>query len=248
MRMAPKIISLTIVRHGESEGNVQRVMQGHCSGFPLSDQGKNQATLVGKSLKDIKFDRIYTSDLERALETAILIHQNNGSYSKQGSRIVEITQSSLLRERDFGIYNLSSKEDFFQGAKDAGHQNDEDFKPESGENDKDVTERVKEFLGSLLDNININEKSKEISERQRNYRFLIATHGGWIMRFIRYMSKFAIIDPDSHCEEVKDYGNLAIARGIANTAVFTFDIAVNSENPEIISYNCTKCNSTAHLQ
>jgi len=55
-------ISLTIVRHGESIGNVKKVMQGHASGFPLSDIGRNQANLAGIALKDVRFDQFYSSD------------------------------------------------------------------------------------------------------------------------------------------------------------------------------------------
>jgi len=185
------------------------------------------------------------SDLERAFETATLIHQNNSNISKQGTKINEIKQNKLLRERDFGIYNLMSKEERDQAAVDLDAEN---FRPEGGESDEDVCKRVKRFIDDLLNsNDTNNEKSNSISEKHQSYSFLIATHGGWIMRFIRLMSQFTITDPNSHCEEVKDYGSLLSGKSIANTAIFIFDLVLDGENCEIISYNCTKCNSFKHL-
>ena len=91
-------------------------------------------------------------------------------------------------------------------------------------------------------------KSNNISEKHQNsYRILIATHGGWIMRFIRFMNQFKITDSDSHCEEVKEYGSLFSGKSIANTAIFAFDLVLDGENCEILSYNCTRCNSFEHL-
>ena len=138
-----------------------------------------------------------------------------------------------------------SKEERDQASVDLDAEN---FRPEGGENDEDVCKRVKEFIDDLLNSNNTNiEKSNRISEKQHNYRFLIATHGGWIMRFIRFMNQFEISDSDLHCEEVKDYGSLLSGKSIANTAIFTFELIVDNENCEIISYNCTKCNSFEHL-
>ena len=183
----------------------------------------------------MRFDQIYSSDLERAFETATLINQNNCFFAKQGTNIDEIKQNKLLRERDFGIYNLMSKEERDKAAVDLDAEN---FRPEGGESDEDVCKRVKGFIDDLLNSNNTNnEKSNSISEKHHNYRFLIATHGGWIMRLIRYMNQFKITDPDSHCAEIKDYGSLFSGKSISNTAIFTFDLVVDGENCEILSYN-----------
>ena len=118
-----------------------------------------------------------------------------------------------------------SKEERDKAAVDLDAEN---FRPEGGESDEDVCKRVKGFIDDLLNsNDTNNEKSNSISEKNHNYRFLIATHGGWIMRFIRFISQFKATDPDYHCEEVKDYGSLF--------------------SGEILSYNCTRYNSFEHL-
>merc|ERR1712045_505650 len=62
-------------------------------------------------LKNIQYDQIYSSDLERALETATIISQNNLNDSTD---INDIKQTKLLRERAFGIYDLTGKNDFIR--------------------------------------------------------------------------------------------------------------------------------------
>jgi len=62
-----------IVRHGESEGNNQRIIQGR-SDFPLSQTGKKQARETGLWLRDhAAIKHICASPLSRANETASII-------------------------------------------------------------------------------------------------------------------------------------------------------------------------------
>lgn len=57
-----------IVRHGQSEGNR---LEKNCgwSSTPLSELGHQQARSANAYLKDIKFDKIFCSDLPRAMQT-----------------------------------------------------------------------------------------------------------------------------------------------------------------------------------
>ncbi|KAF8136511.1 phosphoglycerate mutase-like protein [Boletus edulis] len=58
-----------IVRHGETEWNRTRRIQGHLD-VPLNETGLQQAMLVAEALKDISFARAFSSDLQRASKTA----------------------------------------------------------------------------------------------------------------------------------------------------------------------------------
>ncbi|MDD2421676.1 MAG: alpha-ribazole phosphatase [Heliobacteriaceae bacterium] len=58
-----------LIRHGETEWNQTGRYQGH-SDVALSEKGRNQAERLAWRLKDGQIDRIYASDLERAVETA----------------------------------------------------------------------------------------------------------------------------------------------------------------------------------
>lgn len=62
----------TLVRHGQTDANVQGVLQGHID-TPLGETGRAQARAAAERLKHEKFDLFYASDLSRALETAQII-------------------------------------------------------------------------------------------------------------------------------------------------------------------------------
>ena len=84
--------TLYIVRHGETDWNKMGKYQG-ITDVPLNENGLNQAKACGQALKDVKFDRILSSDLSRALVTAEVI---------RGERTTPITVDKRLRELNFG--------------------------------------------------------------------------------------------------------------------------------------------------
>ena len=61
---------IIMIRHGQSQANAQNLFAGH-SDFDLTDLGKRQALLAAEYLyKHEKIDKIYSSDLLRAYNTA----------------------------------------------------------------------------------------------------------------------------------------------------------------------------------
>ncbi len=93
-------MTITWIRHGETEWNAQGLWQGH-SESPLSEKGREQALALGRRLAHgpYRFDRVYSSDLERASVSARLALPDH-----------EITQDSRLREIHFGIFEGRSLE------------------------------------------------------------------------------------------------------------------------------------------
>jgi len=86
-------MKIILVRHGETEENIKRIVQGHLPGT-LSKLGIEQAKKLAQKLKDEKIDLIYSSDLARALDTAKEIakfHKN-----------VPLIPTKELRERYLG--------------------------------------------------------------------------------------------------------------------------------------------------
>lgn len=65
-------MTLILVRHGESEGNVRRIMQGQLD-LPLTGAGREQARLVAARIASMPVRAIYASPLSRAFETASVI-------------------------------------------------------------------------------------------------------------------------------------------------------------------------------
>lgn len=60
---------IVLVRHAECEGNVQNRLSG-ITNFKLTSNGKKQAKDVAEKLKGQKIDKVYSSPLDRALQTA----------------------------------------------------------------------------------------------------------------------------------------------------------------------------------
>ena len=61
-----------IVRHGQTEMNNRKVLQGR-SNYPLNEAGIAQAQKAAEELKHIAFTKVYTSPLKRAIQTAEII-------------------------------------------------------------------------------------------------------------------------------------------------------------------------------
>ena len=82
------------MRHGETEYNVKRLIQGQVDS-PLTPNGIEQIKKKAKEFKHIDFDLAFSSDLLRAKRTAEII-------ALEHKLAVETTE--LLRERSFGKY------------------------------------------------------------------------------------------------------------------------------------------------
>ncbi len=63
---------IILVRHGETEWNVEEIFRGRID-IELNETGIKQAALLAEYLGDLKIDAIYSSPLKRALKTAEII-------------------------------------------------------------------------------------------------------------------------------------------------------------------------------
>jgi len=63
-----------LVRHGETEWNVEEIYRGRLD-VELSEIGVKQAQLLGRYLSNLKLDAIYSSPLKRAADTANILAQ-----------------------------------------------------------------------------------------------------------------------------------------------------------------------------
>jgi broad specificity phosphatase PhoE len=67
------MLKIMLVRHGETEWNKVHRLQGGDSDTPLNELGKKQAECIAIRLKDETLTAIYSSPLQRALNTAFMI-------------------------------------------------------------------------------------------------------------------------------------------------------------------------------
>lgn len=90
--MSERIIHL--VRHGETDWNKEFRVQGSFD-TPLSDTGIKQALELAGKIRQIKFDRVYTSYLKRAIKTAEIALEGLD---------VPVHKHQGFNERKFGEY------------------------------------------------------------------------------------------------------------------------------------------------
>ena len=91
-------IRLVLVRHGLSSFNAKGLIQGRTDDSLLTEEGYEQANKAGRALSKINFDKIYSSPLIRAAETAKTIKK---SFNKEP----KITFDNKLLEVDLSEWS-----------------------------------------------------------------------------------------------------------------------------------------------
>lgn len=132
-----------IVRHGETDWNIQELMQGHTD-VPLNKTGKEQAKRIASHLKDIHLDIIYSSPLSRAYETAQTINTHHKK---------KIITDASLRERQFGELEGKTYDEVMQFHPALVFNetwNYPGYRPPGGESVNDIIKRVSTFTRKVL--------------------------------------------------------------------------------------------------
>ncbi len=138
-------MKIYIVRHGETDWNVQMRLQGRAD-IPLNAKGIEEAEKTSEKLRDIPFAAVYVSPLQRAVKTAEIL---------KADRDIPVYRDTRLIEMGFGVYEgLSSvREECRIPDKDFYHKFREQpalyIPPEGGESFQEVCARTTEFLKEL---------------------------------------------------------------------------------------------------
>jgi probable phosphoglycerate mutase len=162
MRATASPTRLCIVRHGETDWNAGKRIQGHID-IPLSAVGHAQARATGNALKDEGFAAIYSSDLARARQTAEATAQLAPHFAK-----VPLHVLSELRERHYGIFEgltYTEIEARYPEAYTRHKSREPQFAPPGGESLAELAVR----LGKTFD---------AIAQRHAGAAVAIFTHGG----------------------------------------------------------------------
>ncbi|EQD44336.1 phosphoglycerate mutase 2, partial [mine drainage metagenome] len=156
---------LTLIRHGETDGNLNRRWQGDTDAG-LNDRGRKQVLEVAEKLKNQDFDIIMHSGMRRSFESAAILMDR--------LKVKEIGMFTALRDRSMGAAeNLTSEEveqkygfyftnilsedvDALPGAETIAH------------------------LVSRVDNTR-----KYLAERYQGKKILAVSHGGFLRMFYR---------------------------------------------------------------
>jgi broad specificity phosphatase PhoE len=95
-----------LIRHGETDWNQQRIIQGSGSDTELSENGRAQAGKLALALQDVRLTAIYSSPLRRALDTARAI----AAYHK-----LEVIPDPALKEIHVGEFEGMTLDKFSKG-------------------------------------------------------------------------------------------------------------------------------------
>ncbi len=147
------------MRHGETEYNREGRWQGSESDPPLDDRGREQALAAARELAGVPFDALYSSDLERAVETARILSDQLGA----PVRILE-----GLRELSHGRWEGKTLEEILETWPEEYSELAADpwnVPRPGGDSYRDLGERVWPLL-------------ERLAERHEGRRVLLVTHGG----------------------------------------------------------------------
>ncbi|MCW2965173.1 MAG: histidine phosphatase family protein [Actinomycetia bacterium] len=192
---------ILLARHGETDWNNERRWQGH-EDRPLNDVGREQARELADTLADRAIDVVYSSDLARAHETALIVADRLG---------LPVEVDAGLREVDVGDWSGRVHSEI-EGVDPEGYRRwQEGGKGWSGgESYEEMGERV---VAAVL----------RLAARHPGQTLLLVTHGGSIRACrataagLDYAaSRVAAIGSMANCEVAELHmadGRLAVAAG-----------------------------------
>ncbi len=158
--------TLYFVRHGETDFNRRRIVQGRKVNSSLNALGRSQAEALAQRFAGVPLDAIYCSTLRRAEETAEAV--------AQGRPGLTITRLRDLEEISWGVYEGRSVNEEVASALEemtgAWERGDYGYAVPEGESILDVQARALRALDAVL-------------ERHAGGRVLVVTHG----RFLRVL-------------------------------------------------------------
>lgn len=155
---------LILVRHGETQWNRDSRCQGH-SDVELSELGRQQAERLRERLARVKLDAIYSSDLERAWETAATIARG---------RSPTPTAHRQLREASLGEWEGLDYTEIIGRYPELWRQRRDDpagVAPPGGETRAQLLARVRPFV-------------EAIAQQHSEGTVLIVSHGGPISTLV----------------------------------------------------------------
>ena len=169
---------LVLVRHGESQWNLENRFTGWVD-VPLSQKGIAEAESAGERLKKerIRFDRAYTSNLQRAQNTLRLILE------KLGQTDLPVEKDQALNERHYGdLQGLNKAETAKKFGEDQVKiwRRSYDVAPPGGESLKDTAARTLPYFNSKI-----------IADLKKNMNVIVAAHGNSLRSIVMDLDKLS---------------------------------------------------------
>lgn len=137
------MLTLVLTRHGLTDRSEPEQHLGQRIDISINEAGRRQAEALARRLAPVRFDRVLTSPLFRARETAEIIAPD-----------ARIEADPRLREMDYGAWEGLTYEQL--EARDGAFRREWELAPDrlscpGGESGNDVAERVRAFLVDLIE-------------------------------------------------------------------------------------------------
>ncbi len=139
------MVKIILVRHGETDWNIARRIQGGGSNTPLNETGQRQAEAVAARLKDEKITAVFSSPQQRALFTAQAIASYHNLAVQELPSLKEI-RAGILEGRLASELSLRFDEFMCGDGCDKKPQT-----PSGGESVEDVQKRAWETITGLAE-------------------------------------------------------------------------------------------------
>lgn len=153
-----------IVRHGETDYNVQHRWQGHLD-VPLNQNGKQQAEALASYFADKAIDAIFSSDLKRAYGTALAIAK---------PKKLEVRKDARLREVKLGVFQGLTRTQIQEAYPHESFRwdNDDNFVVPQGESRVQLQKRAYEVW-------------QDVTTHKNLTTVMLASHGGTIRMLLQ---------------------------------------------------------------
>jgi probable phosphoglycerate mutase len=181
------VTRLLVLRHGQTDWNVDQRIQGQLD-IPLNQHGRWQAGQLALALADEEVHAVYSSDLQRAAETAALLARVGG---------LTVQTDTGLRERAFGTFEGASFREIEQRwPEDAQRwrRREPDFAPGGGET-------LRQFYARSV------QSAQRLAARHPGQTVALVAHGGVLDCLYRAACRIEL-----HAPRTWQVGNASINR------------------------------------
>ena len=208
-----------LIRHTQAEGNIYRMMQGHWDGG-VTEAGSIQQRALRERFLSVPVDRVYSSDLSRAVFTAEAVSEPKG---------LEVITDSRLREINIGPWEKAFFGNLFYAKPQLAYDfcyRAEEWQIDGAENYHQVADRMYAAI-------------EDIAKQNDGKRIAIVSHGVSIRSFTSKVTGISLDDT----VKLPIFRNTSVSTFTYSDGVFT-PVELNSffhiENLGLPVYNKTE--------
>ena len=135
---------IIFLRHGQAENNTKKILAGRSPGVNLTETGIEQAEGTGKMLKSLNISKIYSSPIDRAIQTANIVGNHCDLEPVADDRLIELDMGKFTKMPYDQIFakhgNVFLK--FYEGSNEVSENGVETF--------AQVQKRIFEMVDSVI--------------------------------------------------------------------------------------------------